>query len=162
MAEIKDLPGVMNAAQAEECMAWAKTPQGQAALQKDVDIVMRKVHGPDGTKEMFGTGDHPTFKTRVGNCYELAAHALISGAPKGTKLVHGTMHGRGAPRRISHAWLRLPGGKVWEPILARIFDEVEWTDYAYAKVERVYTKPEACRMLVSHGHYGRWHHSRHP
>jgi hypothetical protein len=87
---------------------------------------------------------------------------MFGTAPKGTKLVHGTMHGQRAPRRIGHAWLRLPGGKVWEPINAKIHDEAEWVAYARAKVDRVYTKTQAGRMLVLNGHYGRWHSSRHP
>lgn len=167
--ELKDLPGVMNAEEAEQMMAWAKTPEGQAAFQEHVDIVMRKVYGPKGVEEMFGTAlidpDEParTFDERLSRCYELAVDALIVGtAPNGTKLIHGTMHGPGAPRRISHAWLRLPGGKVWEPIAATIYDETDWTVYAAAKVERVYTKTRAARMLVLHKHYGRWHESRHP
>lgn len=167
--ELKDLPGVMNAEQADQMMAWAKTPEGQAALVEHAETVIRQVYGPKGVEEMFGTAnadpDEParTFDERLRRCYELAAQALMFGtAPKGAKLVHGTMRGPRATRRIGHAWLRLPGHKVWEPINAKVYDEAEWVAYARARVDRIYTKTQTGRMLVLKGHYGRWHESRHP
>jgi len=164
---MSEIPGTMNAQQAAEMTEWLQTPEGEAAMNEHLAQVMRKVYGPPGVKDLMGTaqvdGPSSTFDERIGNCYELGAYALTLGtAPKGTKLVHGTMHGPQAERRISHCWLRLPGGKLWEPITAKVYDEADWTDYADAKVERVYTKVEASKMLVRTGHYGKWHRSRYP
>ena len=121
---------------------------------------------PPGHRDLFGTGhvDGPsaTFDQRITRCYELAANALFAGAPEGSELVHGSIHGYGAPRRIGHAWLNLPDGTVWEPITAKVYDKDAWTAYARAREERVYTKDQAAKELIGSGHYGRWHDSEYP
>jgi GNAT superfamily N-acetyltransferase len=121
---------------------------------------------PPGRHDLFGTGhvDGPstTFDERLTRCYELAASALFAGAPEGSVLVHGSIHGYGAPRRIGHAWLNLPDGTVWEPITAKVYDKDAWTAYARAREERVYTKDQAAKELIGSGHYGRWHESEYP
>lgn len=165
--ELTRLPGVMNAEQAAEWTEWVKTPEGQTALEEHLEVVLRRVHGPEGVKEFFGTenvdGQSKTFDQRISRCYELAVWALVMGtAPKGAKLVHGTIHGPFARRRIGHGWLRLPGGKVWEPITAKVYNEAQWVEYAAAKVERVYPKTQARMQLVLTENFGRWHKSRHP
>lgn len=87
---------------------------------------------------------------------------MFGTAPKGAKLVHGSMHGPTGKRRIGHGWLRLPGGKVWEPITAKVYPEKEWTEWVKARVERVYPKGAAIRQLHLTENFGRWHASRYP
>ncbi|MGV8972202.1 MAG: GNAT family N-acetyltransferase [Rhodoglobus sp.] len=136
-------------------------------LEAHLGQVLARFQEPAGVRDLFGTGgdaESPTmtFEQRLTHCYDLSASALFYGAPEGSKLVHGTIHGWGAPRRIGHGWLELPDGKVWEPITAKVYDKNEWTIWAGAEVERVYTKTEAVHHLVDSGHYGRWHDSIYP
>lgn len=115
-----------------------------------------------GTAQVYGDPSH-SFGQRAGRCYELSAYALTLGdsaPPVGSRLVHGTIDGGpGTLGRIGHAWLLLPGGELWEPILARVFPGGEWLEWADALVERVYSVPQARSLMVSSGHYGRWHES---
>lgn len=122
---------------------------------------------PIGIKDLFGSENASneaavTFEQRLTRCYELAFSGLMMGAPEGSFLVHGSMHGPDAPQRIGHAWLLLPGGLIWEPITALVQDRDEWYAYARAREERTYSKLQAARASVTHGDYGRWHESRYP
>lgn len=117
----------------------------------------------------FGTVNHVpdepsyTFDQRIGRCYELAGHAVLSrSVPEGTMLVHGSWHGPYATRRIGHAWLVLPDGNIWEPITMEVFtpdDFFAWTN-AIAEVEYDWT--EAAYNAVEFESYGRWHESEFP
>ena len=152
----------------ERLSQWLESEEGQRYLSEKVAPFLFRSVEPSWEYDLLGTeraSDEPSesFEDRLTRCYELSAYALLFGsAPKGSKLVHGSMHGPGGKQRIGHGWLRLPGGKVWEPITARVYDEQQWMTYADAKVERVYTRAQASDRVFWSGVWGRWHESRWP
>lgn len=123
---------------------------------------------PANTIDFLGTENASaepslTFAQRRNRCYELAGYAVAYGAaPEGSLLVHGSWTGPVPKERIGHAWLLLPGGLVWEPIRARIYDRTEFYEWTKAWDERTYALPVVRRLLNHYGHFGRWHESRYP
>ena len=123
-------------------------------------------HGPmptPVTKDYLGTAtanNEPSvgYGQRKSRCYELAAYAIAFGdVPKGSTLVHGVIDGGPGTRGpLGHAWLVLPGGLVWEPILGDVFSQDAW--YVWAKAVPVwqYTEGEAQAKMIEHEHYGPW------
>ena len=136
-------------------------------LGSEVEAFLSRLEEPAGEEDLLGTEEANDesaweFDERLGRCYELTAYAIAFGdAPEGSTLVHGSWHGVAAPRRIGHAWVRC-GGRVWEPIKARWYDEAEFLHWTAARVEKEYDEVEVRVMLMRHGHYGRWHQSRYP
>lgn len=127
---------------------------------------------PGGLLDLLGSANangepSRTRDERSGRCYELAAFTQCLGlAPSGSLLVHGSIfHPEFSSRgRIGHAWLLLPGGDglMWEPIEGLVASKDAWYKYANAWEERTYSEAVTRRMIVDHGHYGRWHESRYP
>lgn len=104
-----------------------------------------------------------TFAQRRNRCYELAGSAVAFGsAPAGSMLVHGSWTGPVPKERIGHAWVILPGGRVWEPIRHRIYAKDDFYVWTRAWDERTYALPVVRRHLAATGHFGRWHESRYP
>jgi len=129
------------------------------------------------TQDYMGTDvtdedDYSSFATRLGNCYELAARAVVDGDLGDGILVHGSVHGRGSYKgkphqRIGHAWVVLntePGEprQVWEPITGEVYLKRDWYLYARAQEERLYDETTARINLLRHATYGRWHDSQYP
>lgn len=100
-----------------------------------------------------------TWDQRKHRCYQLAAWALVWGtAPSESFLVHGTIHGPGAPARIAHAWLALPGGGIWEPTRHRTYVlEASFVHWTAAREEARYNLVQAGRLLHARQHFGPWH-----
>lgn len=117
---------------------------------------------PPSKLDLFGTGDvdGPSLlrDDRKNRCYELSAYALALGsAPADATLFHGSIDGGpDTAGRIGHAWLRLPGGRIWEPISYRVY-EPEWIQWAQARPEVGYSCADTRRMIAVSGHYGPWH-----
>jgi hypothetical protein len=123
---------------------------------------------PPNEIDWMGTenaNDEPSllFQQRRGRCYELAGFAVAFGAAgPHSRLIHGSWVGPVPKERIGHAWVRLPDGRIWEPIRARIYassDFYEWTK-AWDEVE--YTAMVARRLILANDSFGRWHESRYP
>lgn len=135
-------------------------------LIRSAEFAQRGVVGHDYLGSDVIDGERAaTFDERISRCYELAGFALLCGtAPTGSTLIHGTMKGtHPGARRIGHAWLRLPDGRIWEPIYAEIWaDYAAWQKYADAKVERRYSAKRARTVIFYFDHWGRWHESRFP
>lgn len=99
------------------------------------------------------------YEERRTRCYELACQALVwGGAPAGSLLIHGSMHGDLPGQvRIGHAWLELPGGAIWEPILGDVFATwADWQMWSNAISEHTYTLRQAQQMITQHETYGPW------
>lgn len=117
---------------------------------------------PPSTLDLYGTGEVEglslSFASRKNRCYELAAYALVFGAaPADALLVHGSIDGgEGTLGRIGHAWLRLPGGRIWEPISYRLYGS-EWTEWSQAQPEVSYSKATARDLIFAVGTFGPWH-----
>jgi hypothetical protein len=107
------------------------------------------------------------FDLRLTRCYELSALAILRGDLGDGTLVHGSIHGPEAERRIGHGWVLVatePGERpqVWEPITGRFYYREEWYAWARAEEERTYDAERAALAMLHHGHWGRWHDSPHP
>jgi hypothetical protein len=105
-----------------------------------------------------------TFQERRSRCFELAAYALGFGdAPHNAMLVHGSVFNPKHSKlgRISHAWLSLPGGLVWEPVTTLLYTTQAWGSWANPESEFVYTRRETQRMIMVHMHYGPWERMKH-
>ncbi len=97
-------------------------------------------------------------RRRHGRCYELAFRAVIE-APEtqDLKLVHGSaVLNPAAGERINHAWVLLPGSRVYDPVLDQCFTERGFAERHKAVVSRVYTRMEAAQTLLENNHYGPW------
>lgn len=112
---------------------------------------------PVPPKQGYGTDtrDADTFDKRLARCFELATKAAAYGAPDGSTLVNGSIQGFDNPR-ISHAWVELPDGTVWEPITRDIIDPRIWKA-VYRPVEDVrYSRDEVFQNMAAFAHYGPW------
>lgn len=110
--------------------------------------------------EWVGDERAQSSEERKGRCYELCAAAVaFMGAPTGSILVHGTIHGPDADmERIGHAWVLLPNGAVWEPYLRDVYvSEAEWTAFASAIPERKYGRKALRKLMQESDHFGPWH-----
>lgn len=94
------------------------------------------------------------YGDRLGRCYELAGrHVAFSSDDE--VLVHGTIQGGGNPR-IGHAWVELPSGKIYDPVLDQEFDPEVHKSFFSAQEEERFTQDEVQRMISDHGHWGPW------
>jgi hypothetical protein len=117
--------------------------------------------------EVAGGCSAETMEERLGRCYELATWALLMQSdrhevdeqlPKGTVLVHGSIHGPLFDmQRIGHAWLELPDNWVWEPVSRKIWNADAWTNFARPIVERRYSRLQTFDQVIRSGHSGPWH-----
>lgn len=94
------------------------------------------------------------FRVRLGRCYELAGRR--AGFTAGAILVHGSIQGFGHPR-IGHAWVVLPSGVVWEPILDQEIDADVFREFFSPEVEVTYEREEVLVLMLREMHWGPWH-----
>lgn len=118
--------------------------------------------------------------SRVGRCYELAGKFLmdrfLSAGPfgddssvEGYRLVHGSVitlaYGVDPdtfqPRRIGHAWVLGPDGRVWEPIRDEWIDKARWYGIVQADEEATYDWDSTRRHMLDTGVFGPWHDTSH-
>ena len=94
-------------------------------------------------------------RKRQGRCYELAYKVLMDEPDvPGLLLVHGTVVE--VRTRISHAWLMLPDGRAYDPVLKRYFSAREYVGRFEAIADRSYTPKEAAEAALHHKHFGPW------
>ena len=99
------------------------------------------------------------FRNREGRCYELS-HIVMLRAPGAERF--SLVHGRVAQREgikdvlIPHAWIELNDGRMYDPVKDNYSPVDEFAAVWHAVVERKYSRVEAMRMVVEHGHYGPW------
>jgi hypothetical protein len=100
-------------------------------------------------------------KYRQGRCYELAYKHLERDdrfTDRNWTLVHGEVISpaefNGQP--LGHAWLQR-GGRIYDPVFDREFDSLTYFAKYKANAIAAYTRAEAVRLAVAHGHYGPWH-----
>lgn len=113
--------------------------------------------------EYFGTqvvGDRParTLEERLGRCYELAGYAIALSfrVPDETIMIHGTIHGVRAPRRIGHAWLLLPDRRIWESATGAFYPIDVWKIMARPEIDQTYTGQQTRQHIVAYGDWGPW------
>jgi hypothetical protein len=117
---------------------------------------------PGQAPETYGTSEiggqrYDLVQARLGLCYMMAGHALVLGtAPKGSKLVHGTIHHVLAGHSIEHAWLQLPDGSVWEPTQGKTWSAMEWEAIFRPRDTVSYTIEQAREKMLESGDYGPW------
>ena len=96
-----------------------------------------------------------TFRQRLGRCYMLAGRFVSYDAPAGTRLVHGTIQGRGHPR-TGHAWAILPDGRVWEPITMQVYRPGAFKAIYSAQPVGTYDQQTVLQESLRTGHWGPW------
>lgn len=133
-------------------------------MATDLDRLLQQARQPEavqrtwmGTEEVDGE-ELGSFDLRIGRCYELAALAVMLSRTPRLRLVHGSIHNdfHSHHGRIGHAWALLPDGKVWEPIFGMVFEAGDWQGYANPKIERIYHRWHAIRLMHNTQHYGPW------
>jgi hypothetical protein len=98
-----------------------------------------------------------------GECYSTAAEYLmnhswgIRGGDEvpGLKLVHGVVSNNEG-LRIGHAWVLVPGNKVFDGTQSQFYDKDSYYKAGKAVEEHVYTWPQAKKWLATSHHYGPW------
>jgi hypothetical protein len=93
------------------------------------------------------------IKSRLGRCYELSARFVVD--HRDATLVHGSIEGMGHPRN-PHAWVLLPSGDIFDPVLDSEMSADAWAAFASPRVERTFTRDELVPLLVEFGHWGPW------
>jgi hypothetical protein len=96
-------------------------------------------------------------RKRDGRCYELAwKYQSDDDRFAEWTLVHGevAMLINGSTRML-HAWLTNEG-KVYDPVLDRLFNEAAYTQLVAAKSFAWYSRREAAKMVLEHDHFGPW------
>jgi hypothetical protein len=96
-------------------------------------------------------------RKRKGRCFELALKAMMDEpAEADLRLVHGTVR-MVTGERMTHAWLLLPDGRIYDVVLDRYFEsERAFVDFGEAIVDRIYTVLEAAKAVIDSGHSGPW------
>lgn len=95
-------------------------------------------------------------RKRSGRCYELASRVVRDNADDmGLLLVHGRgRHSVDLPF-IGHAWIRWRA-VVYDPVADVYMSEVQYMGDHDVQVTDVYTRAEACKLLLATGHHGPW------
>jgi hypothetical protein len=130
----------------------------------DAEILVDKIFAPVPVRHTWMCTDIvdgeqcDTFETRKGRCYELAALAVMLNQVSGARLVHGSIHNEfhSTIGRIGHAWVLLPDGRVWEPIFGNVYEAESWRNWSDFRIERVYPRHRAMRLMSKTEHYGPW------
>ena len=91
--------------------------------------------------------------TPYGTCYQDASNFLMK-QDEGY-LVHGSVQLSAEAPRISHAWVELPTGWVWEPQTGRYYTVEDFRVMSPVEECR-YTVEEAIIMAVRSGNHGPW------
>jgi hypothetical protein len=100
------------------------------------------------------------IRKRHGRCYELAGLAMLY--ERGSEefvLAHGKVNFADGPDgRMAHAWIILPDGRVYDPVLNKYYaSQDEYRLRHGAVVEVSYTHKEFCAAMVKAKHSGPWH-----
>lgn len=94
-------------------------------------------------------------------CFDQSLTFLMNYGGEGARLVHGTYSPTDAGGlQYAHGWVELPGDRIFDGTLQRIFTRAAYEKYFRAKGERYYTLKEAMKMALRHKTYGAWHKSR--
>jgi hypothetical protein len=105
-------------------------------------------------EERFSRGTDPGRDYR-GRCYEMAIKYLATHVDEpALRLVHGTLYIVGVP--YAHAWIEIPGGRVFDPVSQVFDDRAAYYRVQEAEAERVYTSTEAGQLALRTKHYGPW------
>jgi hypothetical protein len=103
---------------------------------------------------------HIPMSERAGHCYKWAWRAVREEpAAARLRLVHGWCGGSTSPYtydHYGHAWVLLPGGRVYDVIADKYFSPYEYAVLYHAIVGRVYTRKQAAKAVLRHGHCGPW------
>ena len=92
----------------------------------------------------------------VGDCYRQAMYYMRDLAPKGAILVHGRVADGMGAACITHAWVELPGGLVFDGVTQRFYRIDAYYEKRGAVKDRTYTDMEACIAQGRHHHFGPW------
>lgn len=112
---------------------------------------VQNVYYPDEPTSMMYKLKSGNPNAATGTCYQDAWRYVMHNTD--AVLVHGTIVGlRG---RMSHAWVELPDGTIWEPASQAIFPIEKYYEMVDPVVEDRYTGEEAALML-SVGKHGPW------
>ena len=118
-------------------------------------------------------------KIYLHRCYDQAARYVALDVEPGSReatLVHGTIRVGGVTMQvggtgplddppgevriggadIGHAWVELPGGKVFDGVQGRFYDRDSYYQKMGARAEHKYTEDEARRMLLKTMNFGPW------
>lgn len=93
------------------------------------------------------------FRARLGLCYQLSGRYVMDDPE--TVLVHGSIQGFGNPR-IGHAWVELPGGRVYDAVLDQEFSQVEHVAIFHPVVDRRYSHDETLVTMARTHNWGPW------
>jgi hypothetical protein len=98
-------------------------------------------------------------KTFRGQCFHRAANYVlyfVGTNPSDSDeclLVHGYIY---PPPRLAHAWVELSGGIVFDGTTQRFYDQAGYYRFLNAQNVYAYTKMQAVRLGLEHGHSGPW------
>jgi hypothetical protein len=96
-------------------------------------------------------------RNRAGRCYELAWKVMIDEPGSDQfQLVHGWLTLPQFPQLYGHAWIVLPGDRIYDPVMNRYFTHEEYAAKFNAAVERSYSRQEAFEALRHYHHFGPW------
>ena len=97
------------------------------------------------------------IRKRQGRCYELAARVMLNEDGSETfTLVHGVVSSGFAWRRVGHAWIELPDGKVYEPVLNEYMTKAGFDSRAKPSECQRYAYMQAMKLLGHTGTFGPW------
>jgi hypothetical protein len=77
--------------------------------------------------------------------------------PDGFSLVHGTVVSIPLGERIAHAWVELPGDRVFDGVAQGFYHRDSYYKMLSAIAERRYTRTQFLNHAIQTGSYGPWH-----
>jgi hypothetical protein len=97
------------------------------------------------------------IRKRQGRCYELVGRVMLyEEGSEAFTLVHGVVNSGFAWRRVEHAWIELPDGRVYEPVLNEYMDKAGFDSRAKPSECQRYTLKQAVRLIGYGGNFGPW------
>jgi hypothetical protein len=100
------------------------------------------------------TQAHTQEQARAKRCYELAWRAVLD-EPR-LRLVHGWLLSSIGQSYYGHAWVLLPGDRVYDAVKDKYFSAHDYAVQHHAIVGRVFTRKQAAKAALKHKHYGPW------
>ena len=98
----------------------------------------------------------PIRDGRPGKCFEDAEGIIMNGRLNaGLVLVHGKCLGPDGAH-IDHAWLDVPGGLIYDPVLGRIYPWQIYKRTIKAIADHRYTMTQVLEMLKHSDTFGPW------
>ena len=91
-----------------------------------------------------------------GECYVRAWTYVLSHPTVGARLVHGAVRLPQSGEVVGHAWVLLPGNKVFDPVEQMFLDKSDYYQKTAAVEARLYSYDEAKSNFVRYGHPGPW------